>query len=290
MKFENYEDNMKQTILEKLIFPVRKINKRKLNKAVSRKTILITGASYGIGAKIAEILSNYNTTLILVGRTTERLKTLQKQFANKLSTTIIFSTDLRSEVQVKEFIVALEMQQLVPDIFINNAGKSIYRRLNETLNRFHDVQRSVSTNFTGPIQLLLGILPGIISKKGCIINVSTITVLLPNTAGWSAYYASKAAFDDWLRCMEPELRKLQVMVSSVYLPLVRTKMSMINENNRKKPAMSKEKAANAILNCLIYNKRKYRPWWVRVPLFLNALFPNLWFSIQLHLIKQTQKE
>lgn len=285
---QDYHDNNRQTLLENLLFPVRKVNRRKLDKAATGKTVLITGASYGIGAMIAEKLSYYNTTLILIGRTSERLEALRQQFAERPCTAIIFSTDIRNEEQVNDLLSELNKQQLAPDILINNAGKSINRGLNGTLNRFHDVQRCSATNFTGPVQLLLGILPSLIEKKGHILNVSTLTVMLPHTAGWSAYHASKAAFDDWLKCMEPELRKQQVMVSSVYLPLVRTKMSMVNEKNHKRPAMSKAKAANAVLNCLAYKKRKYRPWWIGVPLFANALFPNLWYRIQLHFIKQSK--
>ena len=285
---QDYHDDNRQTLLETFLFPVRNINKGKLSTALAGKTILITGASYGIGAMIAGIISHSPAKLILVGRTTEKLEALQQQFAGRPCTAIIFSTDIRNEQQVNNLLAELNKQQLFPDIFINNAGKSINRGLKGTLSRFHDVQRCSATNFTGPVQLLLGILPELIEKKGHILNVSTVTVMLPHTAGWSAYHASKAAFDDWLKCMEPELRKQQVMVSSVYLPLVRTQMSMINEKNHTKPAMSKKKAANAVLNCFIYKKRKYRPWWIGVPLFFNALFPNLWYRIQLHLIKQSK--
>lgn len=285
MIFEDYDDNNFQTLLEKFLFPIRKINEKKLGRVVSGKTILITGASYGIGAEIAEKLSHFDVKLILVSRKLERLLTLQQQFAQRPCKTNIFSTDLRCEEQVNELLVQFVKNSLKIDIFINNAGKSIYRKLDDSYIRYNDVKRCSATNYTGPTQLLLGTMKDIIEKKGSIINVSTVSVLLPHTVGWSAYHSSKAAFDDWLKCMEPELRKLQVMVSSVYLPLVRTKMSMINENNLAKPAMSKEKAANAVLNCIIYKKRKYRPWWVCVPLFLNAIFPNLWFRIQLYFIK-----
>ena len=284
----DYHDDNRQTLLENLLFPVRRISKKKIAQSVIGKTVLITGATYGIGTIIADTLSQFETTLILIGRTTERLEEIRQQFAGRPCKTVTFNTDLRDGEQVEGLLASLNKQQLFPDIFINNAGKSINRGLNSTLGRYHDVQRCSATNFTGPVQLLLGILPELIEKKGHILNVSTLTVMLPHTAGWSAYHASKAAFDDWLKCMEPELRKQQVMVSAAYLPLVRTRMSMVNEKNHKKPAMSKAKAAYAVLNCLAYRKRKYRPWWIGVTLFFNALFPNLWYRIQVHFIKQCE--
>lgn len=276
----DYHDDNKQSLLEKFLYPVRNINRKRLAKNVSNKTILITGASYGIGNLLAEILSDFETRLILVARTEEKLELLQQQFINKPCKIFTYCTDLRDESQINYLIQNFKTNETAIDILINNAGKSIHRGLINSLDRFHDTQRCTTTNFTGPVQLLLGILPEILALKGQIVNVSTLNSLLPPTAGWSAYQSSKVAFDQWLKCMEPELRIRKVMVSSVYLPLVRTRMSMVNEKNHKRPAMSKEKAAYAILNCITYKKRKYRPWWTGVPLFLSALFPNLWYRLQ----------
>lgn len=281
-----YDDNNRQTLPERMFFPVKSVNKKKLAEAVTGKTILITGASFGIGAKLAGILSDFKVTLILVARTTERLEQLKSDFANKPCTTHVFITDLRDELQINILLEDLSSLQLSIDIFINNAGKSIYRGLEASLDRFHDTKRCAATNYTGPVQLLLGILPGMKESKGHIINVSALNVLLPPTAGWSAYQSSKAAFDQWLRCMEPELRISGVYVSTAYLPLVRTRMSMVNENKHHQPAMSKAKAVNCILCLIINKKRKYKPWWVGIPVVLNTVFPSLWYQLQLRNLKK----
>lgn len=285
----DYNDNNRQTLAEKFLFPSRPANKTRLSHSVKDKTILITGASYGIGALLATILSNYQATLILVARTAERLEQLKIDFAGKPCTTHIFITDLRDELQINTLLQDLSSMQLSIDIFINNAGKSIYRGLEASIDRFHDTKRCATTNYTGPVQLLLGIFPRMKEKKGHIINVSALNVLLPPAAGWSAYQSSKAAFDQWLRCMEPELRISGVYVSTAYLPLVRTRMSMVNENKHHQPAMSKAKAVNTVLRLIINKRRKYKPWWLGILIFLNALFPGLWYHLQIKNLKKRSR-
>lgn len=278
--YPDYIDDKKPGIIEKILFPAIRPDQKKLQKVVHGKTILITGASFGIGALLAENLSDYDTTLLLIARTREKLEYLQQSFKDKLCHTYYFTTDLRDEKQVNELLNTLKRQEFKIDIFINNAGKSINRGLADSLNRFHDTARSSATNYTGPAQLLSGLLPNLLNQKGHIINISAINVLLPPTAGWSAYQSSKVAFDQWLRCLEPELKAQNVKVSSLYFPLVRTRMSMVNKKNHTRPSMDKNKAVNIILRFIISGKRKYKPWWAGCVQLINFIFPNLWYRLQ----------
>lgn len=131
----------------------------------------------------------------------------------------------------------------------------------------------------------MGILPDLLEKKGHIINISSINALLLPTVGWSAYQSSKVAFDQWLRCMIPELHIREVAVSSFYLPLVRTRMSMVNPVNHKRPAMSQAKTARLILRYIISRKSKYQPWWLYLITFLSPFLGNLWQYIQIKQLK-----
>jgi len=278
----DYVDEKKPTIIESILFPGHTPGKKKLKKIVDGKTILITGASFGIGALLAEKLADYNCTLLLVARTGEKLKQIQESFLEKPCHIYYYSTDLRNENHVKELLDNLREKQFKIDIYINNAGKSINRGMMNSLDRFHDITRSSATNFTGPAQLLLGILPDLMNQKGHIINVSAINVLLPPTAGWSAYQSSKVAFDQWLKCLEPELTTQDVKVSSIYFPLVRTRMSMVNKKNHNRPSMSKNKAVDIILKFVISRRRKYKPWWAGLLEFLNLILPGLWYRLQVN--------
>lgn len=283
--FPDYEDDNKQSLLEKILFPGKSIDAQRLATRVNGSTILITGATYGIGAAVAEHLSNYDVTLLLLARTTEKLEAFKQRNNHKNCRIELYSIDLRSETEITNLLVKWHQQEIDIDIFISNAGKSIYRGFTDSLDRFTDTQRCAATNYTGPVQLLLGLLPGIIKRQGQIVNVSAQNVLLPPTAGWSAYQSSKVAFDQWLRCMEPELRVCNVTVSSIYLPLVRTRMSMVNEKKHKHPAMSKAKASAIILHCISKKRRIYKPWWTGVVVFFAALLPGVWYKLQVNQLK-----
>lgn len=282
----DYNDNNRQSFRERCLFPVANPSSKKLTAKLSGKTVLLTGASFGIGAFLATILGEYQVTLILIARTKEKLEEIEQSLHGKSATILIIPADLREEAAIDSLLQELKKQEIEVDLFINNAGKSIQRGLQQSLDRYHDTERCSATNYTGPVNLLLGLLPGLLNQKGHIINVSALNVLLPPTAGWSAYQSSKAAFDQWLRCMEPELRVSNVRVSSIYLPLVRTRMSMVNEKNHSRPAMSKAKAVNVILNCIASGRRKYKPWWTGFVLFWCSLFPDLWYRLQVRYIEK----
>ena len=247
--------------------------------------MLITGASYGIGAELALRLSHYPVRMVLVARTKEKLEEVRTQCGDK-ATVFLYNADLREETAVDDLLSDLQSKDIRIDILISNAGHSIYRKLADSAGRFHDTKRSSAINFTGPVQLLLGLLPGLTENKGIIVNVSTVSLFLPHTAGWSAYHSSKAAFDHWLRCAEPEMKAAGVSLCNVYLPLVRTRMSMIIEQNHKRPAMGCTKAADAILLSIKRRRRKYRPWCIAIPRFLDILVPNLWYRLQLRRLKK----
>ena len=283
---KDYEDNNRQSMLENILFPVRNINEKRLQKRVENKTILITGASYGIGAAMVPILAECAVTLLLVARTEERLAALKKSIDDKACNVKIYAADLRDENEISNLLELWKNENINVDIIINNAGKSIYRKLWNSLDRFHDTQRCSATNYIGPVQLILGVLNGLLQKEAHIINVSAINVLLPPAVGWSAYQSSKVAFDQWLRCCEAELKAENISVSSIYLPLVRTRMSMVNKNKHSQPAMSKQKAARLITNYIVKRKRTYTPWWFGVVRLFAFIFPGMLYRIQLRQIKK----
>ncbi len=283
------EDDTRQSWLENLLFPARNLNKEKLAASVEHKTILITGASYGIGAELTRLLSEYNVTLLLVARTKEKLDHLQASLLNCSCIIKTYVTDLREEEQIKNLLNELRLENVQIDIFINNAGKSIYRKIEDSIERYHDTKRSAGTNYLGPVQLLLGLLNGFLNNKGHIINVSAINVLLLPAIGWSAYQSSKIAFDQWLRCAEVELKIRGLVVSHIYLPLVRTDMSMVNKNKKTQPAMSKAKAVQLLANFIVHRKRKYTPWWVGAVITISSIFPNAFYKFQLLKAKRKMK-
>ena len=91
-------------MLENILFPVRNINEKRLQERVENKTILITGASYGIGAALIPILAEYTVTLLLVARTEERLATLKKSIDDNACNVKIYAADLRDENEISNLL------------------------------------------------------------------------------------------------------------------------------------------------------------------------------------------
>jgi NAD(P)-dependent dehydrogenase (short-subunit alcohol dehydrogenase family) len=172
----------------------------------------------------------------LVARTAEKLQELQQRVTAKGGRADIFPCDLTDRDAVAALLAQLQQEPGGIDIFVNNAGKSIRRSIFDSLDRFHDFTRTMNLNYFGPVQLLLGLIPGLVARQGQVINISAINVLLAPMPLWAAYQASKSAFDQWLRTVAPELNARGVATTTIYLPLVRTRMIEPTAAYKKMPA------------------------------------------------------
>ncbi len=239
-------------------------------RSLSGKTILITGASFGIGEQLAYCLAPFAAHLLLVARTEEKLKAVCARVENLGGSAEIFPLDLRDEQALDAFAATLRAREKGIDVFVSNAGKSIRRALFDSLDRFHDYSRTMSLNYYAPVKLCLALIPGLVERSGQIIHVSAANVLLPPVPGWAAYQASKTAFDQWFRAVAPELNARGVATSTAYLPLVRTRMSAPTKFYDKMPAMSPARAARILRKLMVKRKRIYKPLWL--PLVEAAAF------------------
>lgn len=281
----------KKKILERFLFPSVKVKQSDLSKAVAGKTVLITGASYGIGECVASGLAREGTTLILVARTEEKLLALAQELGQTGAIIHTFSADLRKEEEINALFEYMRLHSLEkPDILISNAGKSIHRFVYDALDRFHDFKRTMALNYEAPVQLMLKLIPALEERKGQIINISAINVLLAPAPGWAAYQASKTAFDQWFRCVSPELKARGIACSSLYFPLVRTRMMAPTAAYQEMPAMQPEQAAQIIFRTIIKRSRIYSPWWIFPAQVFSVLFRAPWeYLITANLKKKNAK-
>jgi short-subunit dehydrogenase len=243
-----------------LFFPFLGYDQAKLHRRLAGKTVLITGASYGIGESLALTLANPSVQLLLVARSAQKLQAVQKQIEAQGGKVQIFPCDLTKVAEVEALLAQLLLLPI--DIVVNNAGKSIRRSIFDSLDRLHDFQRTMNLNYFGPVQLLLGLIPQLVERRGHIINISAINVLLLPAPQWAAYQASKTAFDQWLRCVAPELNRRGVGTTSIYLPLVRTRMIEPTKAYEKMPAMQPVEVAQLICRAINSRQRTYAPWWL----------------------------
>lgn len=255
-----------------LFFPFLRLDRARLHKQLAGKTVLITGASYGIGECLAESLAGTGAHLLLVARTTEKLIEVKKRVEAKGGWADIFPCDLTNAEEVQTLLEELHQLPNGIDIFVNNAGKSIRRSIFDALDRLHDFSRTMNLNYFGPVQLMLSLMPVLVARQGHVINISAVNVLLIPIPKWAAYQASKTAFDQWFRCVAPELNAHGVSTTTIYLPLVRTRMIEPSKAYKNMPAMQPEDVAQLICAAINSRRRTYAPWWLILGQLASVLF------------------
>ncbi|MBS1796223.1 MAG: SDR family NAD(P)-dependent oxidoreductase [Acidobacteria bacterium] len=262
-----------------LFFAPARYSAARLKTALAGKTVLITGASYGIGEELVDELAGTGAHLILVARTGEKLEALKKLVDENGGRATVFAVDLTKKDEVEELLGELGRLPAGVDVFVSNAGKSIRRPLYESLDRFHDFERTMALNYFAPVRLALGLIPALEKNKGQIVNVSAVNTALAPAPYWAAYQASKTAFDQWFRCAAPELERRGIAPTSVYLPLVRTRMIEPTAAYRNAPAMHPRHVARIICRLLLTRRRRFAPWWLFPAEVASAVFRRPWEAI-----------
>lgn len=160
---------------------------------VAGKRILLTGASSGIGEAAAEKFAAKGATVIAVARRQELLDDLVGRISAKGGDARAHAVDLSDLDAIDELVATVERDLGGVDILINNAGRSIRRPLAESLDRWHDVERTMTLNYYSPLRLIRGLAPGMRERRdGHIINVATWGVMNESSPLFAVYNASKA--------------------------------------------------------------------------------------------------
>jgi NADP-dependent 3-hydroxy acid dehydrogenase YdfG len=185
---------------------------------ISNKTILITGASKGIGKAIALSLAAMDVNIGLVARSQKELQELQNEIAAKGSRAEIFCGSVAEEAFVNATIQTMQQKFGAIDVMINNAGFGIFNTVeNTTAAQWDDV---FATNTKGTFLFCKAVIPQMKAKKnGHIINVAS-DVAKRTFGGGSLYCASKYAQDAFSSAIRKELRPFEIKVSVVYSGLV----------------------------------------------------------------------
>ena len=259
-----------------LFFPFIGFSRSKLRQRLAGKTVLITGASYGIGECLAEALGETEAHLLLVARTADKLSEVKRKVEAGGGRADVFPCDLTDAAAVEALLQHLRQLPNGIDVVVSNAGKSIRRSIFDSLDRLHDFSRTMNLNYFGPVQLLLALIPTLVARQGQVINISAVNVLMAAPPKWAAYQASKTAFDQWFRCVGPELNARGVATTSIYLPLVRTRMIEPTAAYRNAPAMRPEQVASLICRAINSRRRSYGPWWLLPAQLASVLFRWPW--------------
>ncbi len=191
------------------------------------KTILITGASSGIGLACAEHLAAQGARLILAARRQDRLLSLAADLRHRYGTeTCCLPLDVRQAQAVAQGLASLPAAWPAIDVLINNAG------LSRGLDRQYespqaDWEEMVDTNIKGLIYLTQAVVPGMVARgRGHVVNVGSIAGRQTYPGG-SLYCATKAAVKVLSEGLKIDLLGTPVRVTNIEPGLVETEFSQV---------------------------------------------------------------
>ena len=261
-----------------------RVDPARLAAAVGGTAVLVTGASSGIGARVAELLAGAGAHVLLTARRADLLVALAGRITSEGGQATALPADLADPAAVDRLAAQAHDGAGRIDVVVSNAGKSIRRSLTATQGRFHDVTRTNDVNYLGPVRLLSALLPAMRANgSGHLINVSSLNVDLP-VAHFAGYSAAKAAFETWLRCAAPELRRDGVAVTSIHFPLVHTPMSAPTYPAWV-PGLTATAAAEVIGRAVVHRPRLLMPWWARLLSPIAATAPRPYEATQAGLLR-----
>lgn len=192
-----------------------------------RKTVLITGATSGIGEATAIKFAEASDRLIITGRRKERLDELTEHLVTTFDVEVLsLCFDVRVKSEVEKHLGSLPDEWKKIDILVNNAGLAVglgHIDKGDT----DDWDRMVDTNVKGLLYVTRAVAPGMVERgSGHIINISSIAGKEVYENG-SVYCASKHAVDALSKAMRIDLLKHGIKVTNIAPGMVETEFSLV---------------------------------------------------------------
>lgn len=170
------------------------------------KTVILSGASSGIGKGIAErLIKDHGCKVIGIARNEKRLLRFKEELGNKGGNFTYYTFDVSQEEKWQELADTLIRDNIQPDILINNAG--ILPKFDKFVNyTIDEIKKAMEINFFSCVYSMQALMPLILkSDSAAIVNVASSAALC-SLAGTSVYSASKAALKGFTEAMREEHR------------------------------------------------------------------------------------
>jgi NAD(P)-dependent dehydrogenase (short-subunit alcohol dehydrogenase family) len=223
---------------------------RSFEAAINGRTVVITGASSGIGRAAALKIARAGGIPLLVARSMDKLEEAKAEIEAAGGTAYVYSADLSNLDSIDELVKQILDEHVAVDMLVNNAGRSIRRSIALSQDRFHDFERTMQLNYFGAIRLTMGLLPHMRERgSGHIVNVSSIGAQT-NPPRFSAYVASKAALDAWTRVVSSEVVGDGITFTTIHMPLVRTPMIAPTKMYDSFPTITPDEAGDLVCEAL----------------------------------------
>jgi uncharacterized protein len=180
---------------------------------ISKKSILITGGSSGIGRNLAASFLKNDNKVIIASNNQSALQLAGSELKDISPNIFLYSVDVNNTDSVDRMTEAVLADHGCPDILVNSAGFATYRTFEET--PIKEIEQLVGVNLLGAMRCTHSFLPMMIARKGgMIVNIASIAgklVMTPN----GVYSASKHALVAWSETLKYELARFNINVSVI---------------------------------------------------------------------------
>jgi len=194
---------------------------------IEGKTVLVTGASSGIGEATARAFATMGAHLVLCARRGDRLAELGSEIQDTHGVEVrTYVVDVRDRTGVEGMVADLQGSGVVPDVLVNNAGKALgLELLHEGL--MEDWEEMIDTNVKGLLYVTRAVLPLMVKRNsGHVVNIGSIAGHQVYQKG-AVYNASKYAVKALNEGMALDLLGTNIRVSSIDPGLVETEFSEV---------------------------------------------------------------
>jgi NAD(P)-dependent dehydrogenase (short-subunit alcohol dehydrogenase family) len=195
---------------------------------LSDKKVLVTGASTGIGAALAEGFAKRGATVGICARRTEQLEAVLARLLVHAPESKAWTIDLAELDRLDEFAATVERELGGVDVLVNNAG--IPKRKPVFALTPDIVESVMRINYFSPVRLTLSLLDGLVAREGRIVFISSVAARLSPPAE-AAYAATKAAISAWAESMQVDLRDTPVKIHVVYPGIIDTELFHLPDND-----------------------------------------------------------
>lgn len=187
------------------------------------RTVLITGATSGIGEAAAHAFAKAGWRVIATGRRAERLDALVAALgADKVHPAVF---DVCDEAARDAALEALPDAFRDIDLLVNNAGLALGTKPADQAN-VDQWKTMIATNVTALVSLTHKLLPGLIARKGAIINLSSVAATYPYTGG-NVYGGTKAFVEQFSLGLRSDLHGKGVRVTSIEPGMIETEFTLV---------------------------------------------------------------
>jgi len=225
------------------------------------QTALVTGATSGFGRATAQRFAAEGWNVIATGRRADRLQALQDSLGDRVHP---LAFDIRDTDAMQAALATLPDALQGIDLLVNNAGLALGTAPAQSADP-GQWRQMIDTNITALVTLTHALLPGLIGRRGAIVNISSIAATYPYTGG-NVYGATKAFVSQFSLGLRSDLHGTGVRVTSIEPGLAETEFTLVRTSGNQSASDQLYAGAQPITDADIADAI----WWVaNLPPHLN---------------------